>query len=234
MRRFLFQFVLFLCVALALSACQSVPSARFLIDREDPDFLADRYAESPGEVAVSLSFADALTMRGQFTQATAVLEQAAIRNPDDVQVLGAYGKSLVRVGRNQQARDVLARAHTPDRPDPIILGAEAVAADQMQDHAKAQQLYLAALQIMPRNAVLLSNYGLSLILSKSLSQAESQLRLAVAEPDANAQARQNLALVLVLQGKTREAEQYASRDLDTKETKIFLASFARGRGSMAD
>ena len=222
------------CAVSVLSACQSVPSASFLLDREDRDQLADRYAESPGEAAISLSYADALTARGQMTQATAVLEQAAIRNPENLQVLAAYGKSLVRVGRNQQAREVLARAHSPDRPDPTILGAEAVAADQMGDHEKAQELYLAALQITPRDAGLLSNYGLSLILTKSLIEAEEQLRLAVAQADASVAARQNLALALALQGKAKEAEQYASRDLDAKETTVFLASFARRKGVVAD
>lgn len=197
------------------------------MDRGDRDQLADRYAETPGEAAVSLAYADALEQRGQFGQAKAVLEQAAIRNPDDPRVLAAFGKSLVRVGRNAQARDVLVRAHTPDQPDPHVLGAEAVAADQMGDHEVAQELYRAALQIVPRDTVLLSNYGLSLILTKALAEGEEQLRLAVAQPDASIAARQNLAMALALQGKIKEAEEYAARDLDAKDAKQFVASFAR-------
>lgn len=232
MRRIALNLFPLFCAALAVSACQSVPSARFLMDRQDRDQLADRYAEAPGEATVSLAYADTLEQRGQYGQAKAVLEQAAIRNPDDTVVLAAYGKSLVRVGRNAQAREVLARAHTPDRPDPSVLGAEAVAADQMGEHAAAQELYRAALQIAPRDSVLLSNYGLSLILTKALAEAEEQLRIAVAQPDAGAAARQHLALVLALQGKTKEAESYAERDLDIKSAKLFVASFARKSAAM--
>lgn len=227
MRRTLSSSVLVCSFLVSLTACQSVPSASFLMERADRDQLADRYAEAPGEASASLAYAETLEERGQFGQAKAVLEQAAIHNPDDPRVLAAYGKSLVRVGRNSQARDVLARAHTPDRPDPSVLGAEAVAADQMGDHVTAQDLYRAALQIAPRDSVLLSNYGLSLILTKSLVEAEQQLRLAASLPDATIASRQNLALVLALQGKTKEAEDYAAHDLDAKDAKLFVASFAR-------
>lgn len=60
MRRTFSFLVLFCSVSIALSACQSVPSASFLLEREDRDQLADRYAQSPGEASISLAYAEAL------------------------------------------------------------------------------------------------------------------------------------------------------------------------------
>jgi Flp pilus assembly protein TadD len=63
----------------------------------------------------------------------------------------------------------------------------------------------------------LSNLGLSNILSNRLPEAERALRQAAGLPGADARVRANLALALNLQGKHQEAEQVTRGDITTDE-----------------
>ena len=53
-----------------------------------------------------------------------------------------------------------------------------------------------ALKIVPDEPSVLSNLGLSYLLTKDLKNAEDTLRRAVAQPNAGPKVRQNLALVV--------------------------------------
>ena len=174
---------------------------------------AAAYEAGPGLRDPSLAYAAALKANGQLGQAVAVLETAAIRNPEDKIVLAAFGKTLAEFGRARQAREVLARAHSPDQPDWTILSAEGVASDQLGDHLRAQDFYRSALAIRPDDPGILSNLGLSYALSKDLVSAENTLRQAMAQPGGEQQARHNLALVLALEGREQEAKALAGESL---------------------
>ena len=176
-----------------------------------------RYREKPNDADVAMGYARALRATDQRAQAVAVLEQAAIRNPHNMPLLGAYGRALAEAGDYNQALDVLSRAHTPDNPDWRILNAQGAVLDQLGRHAEAQGHYSAALKIVPNDSSVLSNLGLSYALTKDLKRAEATLRQAVARPDAAPKARQNLALVVGLQGRFAEAEKIASADLPPEE-----------------
>ena len=125
-------------------------------------------------------------------------------------LLGAYGRALADAGQYQQALVTLERAHTPDNPDWRILNAQGAVLDQMGRHAEAQRYYASALKIVPNEASVLSNLGLSYMLTKDLKNAETTLRRAAAHPNAGPRMRQNLALVVGLQGRFDEAEKIAS------------------------
>jgi Flp pilus assembly protein TadD len=183
-----------------------------------------RYEAKPGDKQASLNYARALGALDQRQQAVAVLQEAALKAPRDTEVLAAFGKALVANGDVQQAREVLARAHTPDRPDWRILSAQGVVDDQLGDHATAQNLYNAALKIVPNEPGVLANLGLSYALDRKLPQAEATLRLAASQPGADVRVRQNLALVLGLQGKYAEAEAMARRDLSPVDAGQSVAS----------
>ena len=60
---------------------------------------------------------------------------------------------------------------------------------------------------------MLSNLGLSYMLSKDLPKAEEALRQAYATPRPSARVRQNLGLVVGLQGRFAEAETIVKADL---------------------
>ena len=135
----------------------------------------------------AIRYAQALRAIGQRAQAAAVLEQAAIHNPKNTALLGAYGRALADIGNYKQALDVLNRAHTPDQPDWRILSVQGAVLDQMGRHDDAQRYYASALRLVPDEPSVLSNLGLSYALSKDLTQAEATLRRAAAQPGARAE-----------------------------------------------
>lgn len=177
----------------------------------------ERYRKDPGDIQAAIAYARALRATDQRTQAVAVLEQASLRHPNAQIVLGAYGRALADVGQYAQALDALGRAHNPDNPDWRILNAQGAVLDQMGRHAEARRHYELALKIVPGEASVLCNLGLSYALTKDLKQAETTLREAAGQPGANARVRQNLALVVGLQGRFDEAERIASADLPPAE-----------------
>ncbi|MBX3552318.1 MAG: tetratricopeptide repeat protein [Pseudolabrys sp.] len=181
--------------------------------RRDVDRWGARYRDNSNDPDIAINYAQALRATDQRAQAVAVLEQVALRHPQNKALLGAYGRALADAGRFEQALDVLSRAHTPDQPDWRILSAQGAVLDQLGRHQDAQRQYASALKMQPNDPSVLSNLGLSYALSKDLTRAEATLRRAVAQPGADAKARQNLALVLGLQGRFTEAEAIARADL---------------------
>ena len=137
--------------------------------------------------------------------------------------MAGYGRALVDNGNFQQALDVLNRAHSPDNPDWRILSVEGTALDQLGRHDEARRYYGSALKIVPDEPTVLSNLGLSYVLSKDLPKAEEALRQAYASARADARVRQNLALVVGLQGRFAEAEQIVRADLPADEAAANVA-----------
>lgn len=168
-----------------------------------------RYKANPADAEAAINYARALRATDQRAQAVAVLEQSAIRSPNNMPLLGAYGRALAAVGNYQQALDVLGRAHTPDSPDWRILNAQGAVLDQLGRNPEAQRHYSSALKIEPDEPSVLSNLGLSYVLTKDLKRAEITLRRALAQPNADPKVRQNLALVVGMRGKHAEAERIA-------------------------
>ncbi len=196
-----------------------------------------RHEADPGDVEAAVAYARGLRGLTQYAQATAVLEAAVAKHPNEFPLLAAYGKALADAGRPREAADVLTRAHTPDKPDWSVLSAQGAVADQLGDHAGALGYYQAALKIRPGEPTVLSNLGLSYALAKDLPQAEDALRLAAASPQADMRVRQNYALVLSLEGKFKQAEGVAATDLSPADAaasvdaiRRTIASDARWRG----
>jgi Flp pilus assembly protein TadD len=146
-----------------------------------------------------------------------VLEQATIAHSGNKALLAAYGRALADNGNFQQAFDVLSKAHSPDDPDWRILSVQGAALDQMGKHDDARRYYASALKIVPDEPSVLSNLGLSYVLSKDLPKAEQTLRRAYANGRADARVRQNLGLVIGLQGRFAEAETIVKADLPPDE-----------------
>ena len=126
-------------------------------------------------------------------------------------------------GNFQQALDVLSRAHSPENPDWRILSVQGTALDQLGRHEEARRYYASALKMVPDEPTVLSNLGLSYMLSKNLPKAEEALRQAYASGKADGRVRQNLALVIGLQGRFAEAEQIVRADLPPEEAAANVA-----------
>lgn len=192
--------------------------------RSELERLAEAYRTNPADAQVAISYAQALRRTDQQEQAVAVLEQATIKNPKHMALAGEYGRALADAGRLQQALEILSRAHTPDQPDWRVLNAQGAINDQLGNYKAARRYYQNALKIAPEEPSVLSNLGLSYILSKDLKLAESTLRRASANPRAEKRVRQNLALTLALQGKFDEAEKIAAGDLPPEEASANIAA----------
>ena len=76
---------------------------------------------------------------------------------------------------------------------------------------------------MPDEPSVLSNLGLSYMLTQELPKAEETLRRAYANRRADARVRQNLALVVGLQGRFAEAETIVKADLPADEAAANVA-----------
>jgi len=181
--------------------------------RRHAEIWGERYRANPGDAGAAMEYAQALRGIGQRAQASAVLEQASIRHPQNKALLGEYGRALAETGRFQQALEVLNRAHTPDKPDWRVLSAQGAVLDQLGRHQEAERYYASALRIHPNDPGVLSNLGLSYALQKDLVRAEGTLRQAAEHKPIDPRVRQNLALVVGLQGRFSEAEAIAGADL---------------------
>jgi Flp pilus assembly protein TadD len=195
--------------------------------RKDVDVYGERYRNNTKDVEAALRYGEALRSTGQRAQAAAVLEQATIANAGNHTLLAAYGRALVDNGNYQQGFDTLTQAHTPDNPDWHILSIQGTALDRLGKNDEARRYYSSALKIKPEEPSVLSNLGMSYLLSKQLANAEDALRRAHAGDSSNARIRQNLALAIGLQGRVREAETIVSAGLSPEEAAENVSTLKR-------
>ena len=225
--RYLASAALTAALAAGLGGCQTMSdvtgslTSKTAAAPEDPrsavEVYGDRYRANPKDVDAALAYGQALRATGQRSQAAAVLEQATIAHPGNKALLAAYGRALADNGNSQAAFDVLSRAHTPDNPDWRILSVQGTTLDKLGKHEEARRYYASALRIVPDEPSVLSNFGLSYVLTRELPKAEETLRRAYGNSRADPRVRQNLALVVGLQGRFAEAESIVKADLPADE-----------------
>jgi Flp pilus assembly protein TadD len=195
--------------------------------RRDLETWRERYRANPKDPAVALEYGRLLRAVGERSQAVAVLEQAALANPRNKALLAGYGRALADNGNFQQAFDVLTQAHTPEDPDWRILSAQGAVLDQLGKYEEARQYYASALKIVPDEPSVLSNLGMSYLLSKDLAKAEEILRHAHSLRDNDPRVRMNLAVVLSLEGRASEAEGIVKADLPPDQANARVADLKR-------
>jgi len=123
--------------------------------------------------------------------------------------------------------DVLSQAHSPEDPDWRILSVQGAVLDQQGKFEEARQYYASALRIVPDEPSVLSNLGLSYVLSKELGKAEEVLRKAYSHAGNDRRIRMNLAVVLGLEGHMAEAESIAKANLPVEEANADVAELKR-------
>jgi Flp pilus assembly protein TadD len=175
------------------------------------------YERNPKDRNTGLSYANILMMTGRQQQALAVMQQVAIANPSDREVLAAFGKAQAAAGQLEQALSTIGRAQLRDRPDWKLFSAEGAVLDQLGRSEEARGRYRMALDIQPNEPSVLSNLGMSYVLSGDLRTAETYLKSASQQPSADSRVRQNLALVVGLQGRFDEAEKIARSELTQEQ-----------------
>src|SRR3979409_452303 len=206
--------------------------------RRSVDLYGERYRANPKDAEAALRYGQALRATGQRAQAVAVLEQGTIAHPGNKPLLAGYGRALADNGNFQQAFDVLTRAHSPDNPDWRILSVQGTVLDQMGRHDEARRYYDSALKIVPDEPSVLSNLGLSYVLSKELPKAEETLRRAHSLASSDLRIRAALALALGLQGRMAEAEALVKADMMPYEAdanvKMLKQILAKRKGEAVD
>ncbi|MEO0326968.1 MAG: tetratricopeptide repeat protein [Pseudomonadota bacterium] len=185
--------------------------------------LGQQYERNPNDKQVGISYANVLRTTGRNEQALAVMQQMVIKHPQDNDVLSAYGKSLAASGNLEKALKVIQRAQRPDRPDWRLFSAQGAILDQLNRSKEARLQYRKALDIVPSEPSVLSNLGMSYVLTGDLRAAETFLRKAIRQPGADSRVRQNLALVVGLQGNFEEAETIARGELPPAEAEDNIA-----------
>lgn len=190
---------------------------------EAAEYWAKRYEAKPKDAAIAFNYALTLRRLGRTEQAVAVLQSAAIYHPDDRAILAAYGKALADAGDLNRSLEIIRRAQQPDRPEWRLVSAEAAILDQLGDHPAARKLYAQSLDLAPNEPSVLSNYGMSYVLTGELAEAERILRQAAGLPNADSRVRQNLALVVGLSGRFSEAEKIASAELSPDQAAANVA-----------
>lgn len=187
------------------------------------DSIGQAYEKNPRDPQVGMNYATVLRMNGRNDQALAVMQQVAISNPNNRDVLAAYGKAQAAAGQLEQALNTILRAQTPDRPDWRLKSAEGAILDQLGRSSDARLRYRQALDLQPNEPSILSNLGMSYVLARDLKTAETYLRSAASQPGADSSVRQNLALAVGLQGRFQEAETIARQELTAEQAEANVA-----------
>ncbi len=138
-----------------------------------PKAWGQAYDRNPKDRNIGLSYANVLMMQGRNAQALAVMQQVAIANPTDREVLAALGKAQAAAGQLEKALGTINRAQTPDRPDWRLYSAEGAVLDQLGRSDEARGRYRMALQIQPNDPSVLSNLGMSYVLTGDLKTAKA-------------------------------------------------------------
>jgi len=183
----------------------------------------NQYTKNPKDKLAGLNYASSLRMVGRDDQALAVMQQVVIHHPKDNNVLAAYGKALASSGDLPKALSVIERAQRPDHPDWRLMSAQGAILDQLERPQPARAMYRKALDIKPGEPSILSNLGMSYLLTGDPRSSETYLRKAIAKPGADSRVRQNLALVVGLQGRFKEAEVIARGELPEEEARENIA-----------
>ncbi|HEY1632828.1 MAG TPA: tetratricopeptide repeat protein [Rhizomicrobium sp.] len=133
---------------------------------------ADEAAKPATDVTTELSHAHALRQAGQLPEAASALAQIMLMAPDDVRVIGEYGKVMAQENRGQDAIAFLRRATEIDPNDWSLWSALGVGYDESNDSKNAASAYQRALALKPGEPAVLNNYGMSRMLAGDMAGAQ--------------------------------------------------------------
>lgn len=171
---------------------------------------ADQYPDDPIAAA---EFVNALRRGRQPDRAVEAGALALQRMPDEKELRRAYAHALLALGRGAESVLILSQLVQEDPQDWRARDALGVALDQAGRPIPARKAYQEALVLVPNSVGVMTNLGVSYLLTGDAAKAEEILRKAVELPGASAETRQNLALAIGLQGRFDEAEDIQRVDL---------------------
>ena len=183
---------------------------------------ASAYAKKPTDPQMALGYARALKAIGAKEQALEVLK-TSYRTAPTGEVAAELGRLALDMGRLDIAKTTLQVAEAQGVRDWKTLSALGTLRAKQNQHAEAQQYFLAALQLEPNAVSVINNLALSYALDNKVDRAEDLLRNAVLNGHEDKRVRQNLALVLGIEGKYDEARKVAQVDLPESDARANMA-----------
>ncbi len=190
--------------------------------------------KDPTNQVYALGLGNALRRLAQYDESVQVLRDALPYNPDDPELLAAYGKSLLAAGYQPDAVVELQKAAILAPSDWSVQSALGVAYGMGGQLGLADQHYRQALILSPGNPTVLSNYGLHKAINGDMRTGLLLLEEANTSLDATLQVRQNYALLLVLNGDMDAAETIVRSDLIPEAADQQLAFFESMRSEDLD
>ena len=118
---------------------------------------------------------------------------------------------------------MLSRAHTPDNPDWRILSVQGTTLDKLGKHEEARRYYASALKIVPDEPSVLSNLGLSYMLTGNCRKRRRRCAAPMATAGPMRGCGRTSRLVVGLQGRFAEAESIVKADLPADEAAANVA-----------
>lgn len=176
-------------------------------------FWAQEYAVHPQDLETAQKFVDALRYGGRADRAAAVALEALEKHSGDRKLMRSYGLALLVSGKPQDALRPLALTARDDPADWSVRSALGAALDQLNRPVEARQAYREALAIKADDAGVLTNIGVSYLMTGDAAEAEKTLQQAAALPGATAETRMNLSVAVALQGRFDEAERIQRVDV---------------------
>jgi Flp pilus assembly protein TadD len=152
----------------------------------------------------SLATAQVALAGGSNDVALNICDGLLVKEPLNPKVLVCRGDALAGLGRGTEAMVSFQRALQIDSRSPgAMIGLGRV--ELQTDPARAEQVFLAALEIDPRDAVALNNLGIARDLQGRHADAQVAYGGAIAAAPGMRGAQVNLALSLAMSGKAGEA-----------------------------
>ncbi|MCC7260765.1 MAG: tetratricopeptide repeat protein [Alphaproteobacteria bacterium] len=175
-------------------------------------------AQDGNDLPLRMELASVLMKAGQAREARDILEEAETQAPDNPDILENLAEAYIYVGNSDEAVK-LAESAMKKAPRAKLFGIKGVALDMQDEHDAAQEAYREGLKQFPKDDMLQTNLGMSLILQGHYDEAIKVL-LEVAEGRTSfPKARQNLALAYGLKGQWDKAYALGLQDLTKEQAK---------------
>ncbi len=177
---------------------------------------------------------DMLRRLGRTEEAEQAFGEALKRNRYSGVALQGYGILMIAKGEPDTAIALLDAAIDDEAADFRVYNVLGIAYDSLGDHAQAQNLYLAGLELVPRSRSLRNNMALSLALQERYDAAIDQIRQTWTGDEVDKSVLHNLALIYGLAGRIEEAAQALRKILPEADVANNLAFYQTLRAMPPD
>jgi Flp pilus assembly protein TadD len=165
-----------------------------------------------------------LRTTGDHDASVVVLKDELTHNPKSTEALRELGKTYIAANMGEDGLQTYTQLLEINNSDPWANNGMAVCHDLCGKHQEAQEYYEKALQDLPNNINIQSNYGLSLALSGKTKESVELLENASHKGPPTPRLKHNLAIAYALSGKPHKAKEIFSKDLSPEEVEQNLSA----------